>query len=426
MRDESSSSDFELDEANLRTKIPTESFRHDRLDNTKQEIRLCHILPSQNCAVDDVLECKITHHILGVTTDTTYRALPLQYKALSYCWGRANDLEIIMINDKSFTIRRNLAKFLKCIRNKQEESQTLFWVDQLCVDQSSVEERNHQVGMMSCIYSQASAVFSWLGTGTRNTEVAFQFLRELEDNEVLRQHCTGRPFSQEFGRILSLKTAHEVRCLLEVLSHRYWSRVWIVQEVFLAHDLHLLSGVHQQRISGDSSWTFACCEGLEYAFTEDVMKSFGLTSKLDMNMWLTARDAARLMSNMHIRGEGLGVQVDNWMRVDHAIISSSPRCCSEPKDFIFGVQACLSPENRIVIDYDKSAADVFLDFLKGGHRLSFNEMYGLARSMKLDKITSVECRELVRHQKKYRGQKFLYAVWWMGSGSLRSDNKVVS
>jgi hypothetical protein len=37
------------------------------------------------------------------------------------------------------------------------------WIDAVCIDQSSVSERNYQVAQMGAIYAAAALVIVWLG-----------------------------------------------------------------------------------------------------------------------------------------------------------------------------------------------------------------------------------------------------------------------
>jgi hypothetical protein len=67
----------------------------------------------------------------------------------------------ITINERNFSVRNNLYAFLKTWSSYIHES--YIWVDQICIDQETVLERNHQVTMMAEIYHTASEVMVWLG-----------------------------------------------------------------------------------------------------------------------------------------------------------------------------------------------------------------------------------------------------------------------
>lgn len=43
-----------------------------------------------------------------------------------------------------------------------DKADIYLWVDQTCVDQTNIQERNHQVALMSRIYTQAASTITWL------------------------------------------------------------------------------------------------------------------------------------------------------------------------------------------------------------------------------------------------------------------------
>ncbi|PZD28569.1 HET domain containing protein [Pyrenophora tritici-repentis] len=71
---------------------------------------------------------------------------PPQYIALSYTWGEPSPTRMIMLNGRPFRVRQNLWDFL--VQARSHNLTTMLWVDALCIDQSQVKERNHQVSMM--------------------------------------------------------------------------------------------------------------------------------------------------------------------------------------------------------------------------------------------------------------------------------------
>jgi len=79
------------------------------------------------------------------------------YEALSYVWGNAPAEE----EAQGYRITPQLAVALRYLR--KEDSSRILWIDQLCIRQSDVVERNTQVGMMGEIYTKATSVCIWLG-----------------------------------------------------------------------------------------------------------------------------------------------------------------------------------------------------------------------------------------------------------------------
>ncbi len=69
----------------------------------------------------------------------------------------------MMLNGKIHRIRQNLHAFLFAVQGNEPP---VLWIDAICIDQSSIQERNHQVTMMGSIYSQAACVYSWRDGGT--------------------------------------------------------------------------------------------------------------------------------------------------------------------------------------------------------------------------------------------------------------------
>lgn len=134
-----------------------ETFQHLPLDTRARQIRLLNIQPK----IDrDIVECRIKVFDLN-------DPLTPDYRALSYMWGPPPARSTIVVNNKSFLVRENLYHFLYNFkarlveyagrRDFEEEVQWL-WIDQICIDQSTTDERNHQVEMMSEIYRRASTL----------------------------------------------------------------------------------------------------------------------------------------------------------------------------------------------------------------------------------------------------------------------------
>jgi hypothetical protein len=63
------------------------------------------------------------------------------------------------MNGKAFYVHQNLYDFLSCMAIKITTDKTdSYWIDALCIDQVNILERNHQVGQMEMIYTQAMSV----------------------------------------------------------------------------------------------------------------------------------------------------------------------------------------------------------------------------------------------------------------------------
>lgn len=64
-------------------------------------------------------------------------------------------------------------------------------VDKVCVDQESIKERNHQVGIMREVYENARCTYSWLGHAGGESDWLFDTLND-EDNKKYSEIQIGR------------------------------------------------------------------------------------------------------------------------------------------------------------------------------------------------------------------------------------------
>ncbi|KAL7905861.1 heterokaryon incompatibility protein domain-containing protein, partial [Trichoderma velutinum] len=99
------------------------------------------------------------------------------FEALSYTWGPPTITKDIFINGIAFPVTANLYAFLQ---NYQEANQGVdLWIDAICVNQSDLLEKNHQIPMMNLIYAAARALIIWLGESSPDSDVALEWINHL-------------------------------------------------------------------------------------------------------------------------------------------------------------------------------------------------------------------------------------------------------
>ena len=157
--------------------LPSTVFTHKPLDRSKQEIRLFRMVKDAKLAGTSTISCEVTHHTLN-GDQAEARACP-DYVAGSYCWGGQDHKELVLMNGRLFKTSKNLYSLLQVLRDDEEGNGRFYWIDQLCIDQTSTLERNHQVQLMSIIYSQAYAVYSWFGDQPPGAQEAFCLVEQL-------------------------------------------------------------------------------------------------------------------------------------------------------------------------------------------------------------------------------------------------------
>ncbi|KAF2824444.1 HET-domain-containing protein, partial [Ophiobolus disseminans] len=98
------------------------------------------------------------------TLEPRSRELGTVYRCLSYTWGESPAEHQILLNGDTFCVRKNLFEFLEIAVRLL--SYDLLWVDAICIDQTNVTERGHQVKRMDIIYKGAVQVLIWLGNSS--------------------------------------------------------------------------------------------------------------------------------------------------------------------------------------------------------------------------------------------------------------------
>ena len=105
-----------------------------------------------------------------------------EYAALSYTWEPESPKETITINGYPFQVGYNLWNALREMHTGCGGlvlKDTPWWVDQICINQSHLLEKEAQVGRMGEIYAKANHVVAWLGSGDEACTKAMIFLNKI-------------------------------------------------------------------------------------------------------------------------------------------------------------------------------------------------------------------------------------------------------
>ena len=152
-------------------------FVHQHLDLQRDIIRVVSVQPGEPCTA---ISCVVRHVPLRST-----------HVCLSYMWGDSNDDRDIYVNQRRFTVSKNLWTFLR--RGRTRLSKEELWIDAICIDQENLRERNHEVQRMARIYGQARQVLVWLGDiDAPSDSVNLEDKQSYTENPKLRLH-TGPP-----------------------------------------------------------------------------------------------------------------------------------------------------------------------------------------------------------------------------------------
>ncbi|PVI06628.1 HET-domain-containing protein [Periconia macrospinosa] len=268
-----------------------------------QEIRLVILFPGQQSEdiFVDIVHVNLSDHPV--------------YEAVSYSWatedGDASLSQTIYCRGRSILVTKHCEAALRCLRRKGRKR--YLWVDAISIDQGNIAERNHQVAFMSEIYLRASQVLIYLGSSTLATDTMLDYLNG--DDSALQQVKRDR--------------LHLV--VKSFLNRRWFSRVWVLQEVAFAQLATMIAG------NKTVQWTSVSVE-----------KVLHLCKKTDMFtpsalLWKPASQP-------------------NGFILD--VLHRSRNCyATDPRDKVFAVVGLINKEDRdaLRIEYSLTSAEVFLN-----------------------------------------------------------------
>lgn len=120
------------------------------------------------------------------------------------------------------------------------------WIDGICINQDSIEERNIQVEMMGEIYTKCSQVIIWLGVSDFHSPYAIEVINLL--SKIPQENYTGlRITDLEDWDIYPKLGIEEVETwkwleYAAFLQRTWFGRIWVVQEAFLPRNIVVVCG----------------------------------------------------------------------------------------------------------------------------------------------------------------------------------------
>ncbi|CBF80201.1 hypothetical protein AN7834.2 [Aspergillus nidulans FGSC A4] len=198
------------------SRISASATPHSLIYGTKlprDKIRLACLSPSGEESAP--IHLGLENHIL---------ANSLEYETVSYMWGGEDGdyttYKPVYIGPYWDVIMqtRNCHEMLRTARLARKPR--IIWVDAICINQQDDVERSEQVANMAKIYEQCSRVIVYLGQDLvipveSDSVLPRRRLHELESDPVF------------------LSSSRQIT-LAGILSRRYFSRVWVIQELVLS------------------------------------------------------------------------------------------------------------------------------------------------------------------------------------------------
>jgi Heterokaryon incompatibility protein (HET) len=200
-------------------------YNYENLENG--EIRLLRIHPR---GIFREVKCEIIH--------TKLEDAPA-YEAISYTWGDPARSQQIFVGGLRILTSINVYRILRD-RSSLWRTRCL-WIDFICINQGDDEEKTKQVRMMKEIYNRALRVVIWLGDGPG----AHLIGRLFDEIELAGRYYVNLIADKDFPHNYLLRQiSHRSRwvALWNLISHPYFERVWVIQEIAAARKVDIFYG----------------------------------------------------------------------------------------------------------------------------------------------------------------------------------------
>jgi hypothetical protein len=316
----------------------------------KSDIRLLVVHPGSG---DDPICCSL-------------KTVPLsehpRYDALSYAWGPPEQVKVLQLLDAPVKVRENLWWALVHLRLPTQD--WVVWVDALCIDQSNIGERNHQVRLMSQIFTNAEIVVAWLGCEADDSDLIMDYLAgapiELDADDPLLDSLdlalgiSGSSRSTRASIVIGQRS-HLIpyndilrKSLRKIYGRSYWQRMWVLQEFGLANDVVVCCGKKMV------PWNAFLLLEDDFASTEN-RRPDG-----------PHRPATTLLQYRKDRvgmPQRLFTEIYNLISL---VLLFGDRLCSDPKDKIYALlsMAVDCQHDEIIVDYSKTLFSIYCDALQ--------------------------------------------------------------
>ena len=319
------------------------------LDASIQQIKLFKLSRASRAQTQDA-DLHVTLSVWDLTNCPPFIAL-------SYRWGSTKASRPVWINGRSHNIGRNLLDFLEtyasldsykfrevfakaAISSGSVDATSLYlWVDQLCIDQSSIYERNHQVRLMGKIFSSAASVVVWLGKNDHASAAAIDYIRNNQEAEEQALAATNvRWIPNQPARAVPGNTKQSM-ALENLARNPYWNRLWVIQEFVVARYITVMCSsayIHWPQLRDYS-----------------VMRQ-GFVEKDAMTRIINYRNA---WSYPRLRG------------LMDTLVYFCDHLCKDPRDKVYGLLGLVATyaeygSDTPEVDYSRSVEEVFADTVR--------------------------------------------------------------
>lgn len=349
--------------------------KYDALPPDNGSIRL---LSAPRIDSDGILSCKLTPCNFYTSS----------FSALSYVWGPPSESQLIRVNDDTVGVRKSLYDFL---HRACDLALDHIWIDALCINQTDIEERNHQVQQMTLLYQNASEVVIWLEKAVGDFRIfscinefgqwqgSMRSVLEAADRYVLPS--ASEIMNQDMAAMIMTDTrdqnpandwldaVEEATCrfIADMRAHTYWSRLWVVQEFCAGRRFRFLFAhgeITEKQFNTAFLWS-------EPSFDDDFMVASEAESSDDMRNMFISRD------KFHAADKTLRSSLADLFE------AHMDKKCSDSMDKIYALLGLTIDPSCLKVDYALSKAQLFVKTLQAMGETPFRIPIALSKVLDL-------------------------------------------
>ncbi|KAE9368013.1 HET-domain-containing protein [Stipitochalara longipes BDJ] len=277
------------------------------------------------------------------------------YEALSYVWGDPKIQATLQVEGATLKVTTNLELALRYLR-LPDKPRTI-WVDAICINQSNIEERSQQVGLMKGIYSSCAVDLVWLGESDEWTQKAIDIVKRMKSLNLQRLTDRGRKnFAITGSRKpvalhtldLDYRDSLAVQKLLQYPT--LWERVWVMQEIACCPRAVLVIG-HLAL-----EWE-ALSDILDHSGTPDRYHLPFSHQSYDEDIW----DAFSKVQVIEHQREARNLTVPINSTLLDVLSRFRATYSTDPRDKIYGLLGLATDNLSIIPDYNKTPQEVYID-----------------------------------------------------------------
>ena len=309
-----------------------ENFRHETLVESDQ-IRVIDIYPNLHT----------TNNLISCCMRSVRLSDNPHYEALSYCWGDSTLNKGIICNGKRLWITTNLYEAL-CRLQDRHGTRTI-WADAVCINQSNIKERNHQVRLMRQIYEAATHVNVWLGEHDDESRRGIALISAIgkAENKLVSldfDELRYTTFLHQNG--LPERSDKSWKALFTLFKRPWFARSWIVQEVAVAVSVR-----------------FQC--GDDIVALDDIMSALGLSYMLSEKT-----ESTNCLHFVQVASTRQDVQRGTHLSMLSLVQRHRITLATDPRDKIFAFIGIASDGSGNALctqpDYHRLYPEVYWDF----------------------------------------------------------------